>query len=667
MNENKFLHCLRAQIYPDRYVDERIKSIKNWCLTYGFKNVILFFNGEEYCVGHITKEQLKPWLEVIKRAKKEFAKAGISTSLNPWFELGHIDRGRTLQEGQHFQTMVDRNGKQCALTACPLDKEWKEYYLDLMAYYVKETEPEVLWIEDDFRLHNHEPLDWGGCWCPHHMEAYNKKLGKNETREEFVKALESEEPTPERKAWLDVSWETMDGLAKEIQERVIALGIKTKVGLMSSTPWMHAMEARDWHQIHVDLSSEGTLIDRIHLPAYREMGAKAYYFDFNRISMVNRSFIGDDCEQYPELENSSYSDFVKDPKFVTFQVEGALPLGLKGMTYNIFQCGGDGAQKELGYGKAIKKIDAYLNEVTKLDLKPSEMRGLVFPLDEKTVYNRHPKNGFMDLIPDDFDPVGFFSSMGYSYRVSKEKEFKGERVVLCGQNTRNFSDEQLKNLFENNFVFIDGGAALVLKEKGLLSLIDAKDATLRGALHKYDCFEMLENGAALKGMHNYRSSSQRRCGNYVKIEYDNGVRVLSGLYDPFMKRTGNGFAYSSGYCVYPYELKDPSQTDFFVTLRRHLLEMGLLGESPKPLAYSHNDAVYTYLYEQEGRFVLLIVNANYNDFYSIDLTLENVPFSSIKSIEKNGTIKLVRYSQKGPRVRIKKKLPYLSSVAFILD
>ena len=665
MKKVTFHHCLRAQIYPDQYAEERIKSIKDWCVKYRFDNVILFFNGEEYNVGHISKEQLKPWLEVIKKAKKEFAEMGISTSLNPWFELGHIDRGRTLQEGQHFQTMVDRNGKQCALTACPLDNEWKKYYLDLMAYYVKETEPEVLWIEDDFRLHNHEPLDWGGCWCPHHMEAYSKKLGKNETREEFVKALESKEPTSERKAWLDVSWETMDGLAKEIRDKVVSLGVKTKIGLMSSTPWMHAMEARDWHKLHVDLSSEGTLIDRLHLPAYREAGAKEYYFDFNRISMVNRSFIGDDCEQYPELENSSYSDFVKDPKFVAFQVESALPIGLDGMTYNIFQCAGNGAQKELGYGKEIKKIDKYLSMVKGLHLLPSRMRGLVFPLDEKTVYRRHPENGFMDLIPDDFDAVGFLSSLGYSYRVSKKKEFVGERIVLCGQNARNFTDDELEKLFEDNFVFVDGGAALVLKERGLSHLIAAKDVTYRGMLHNYDCFEMLEKGT-LNGMHNYRSSSQRRCGNYVKIEYEKNVKILTGLYDPFLKRTGNGFAVGKNFCVYPYMLKDPSQTDFFVTLRRYLLEKGLLKRSEKPLAYSLCDAVYTYLYEQDEHFVLMVVNANYNDFASIELELENVPFSSIESLEKNGQIKNVPYSKKGNKVRIKKKLPYLSTATFLL-
>lgn len=32
--------------------------------------------------------------------ESEFAKVGIAASLSPWFELGHIDRGRSLQEGR---------------------------------------------------------------------------------------------------------------------------------------------------------------------------------------------------------------------------------------------------------------------------------------------------------------------------------------------------------------------------------------------------------------------------------------------------------------------------------------------------------------------------------------------------------------------------------------
>ena len=46
MKTTSFLHCLRAQIYPDEYADERIHSITQFCLRYGIQNVILIFNGE---------------------------------------------------------------------------------------------------------------------------------------------------------------------------------------------------------------------------------------------------------------------------------------------------------------------------------------------------------------------------------------------------------------------------------------------------------------------------------------------------------------------------------------------------------------------------------------------------------------------------------------------
>lgn len=667
LHEKKpFLHCLRAQIYPDQYAEERIAQTASWCEKYGIQNVILFFNGEEYNVGHITKEQLLPWLEVIKKAKKEFAKKGISTSLNPWFELGHIDRGRTLQPGQHFQTMVDRFGNTCTLVACPLDEEWRSYYLNLMAFYVQEVEPEVLWIEDDFRLHNHDPLSWGGCWCPHHMEAFAKALGKKETREEFVSHLEEKDPSPERKVWLDVSWETMDGLAKDIAKTVKGLHISTSIGLMSSTSFQHAMEARNWVQLHEDLCYDGHKIDRLHLPAYREMGAKSYYFDFNRITMVNRAFLGDDCDIYPELENSSYSDFVKDPKFLSFQLEGALPVGIQGMTYNIFQCAGNGCQEELGYGSIIQGLDSYLNAVHDLDLKPSKMRGIVFPIDEKTVYHRK-KQGFLNLIPDDFDAIGYLSSLGYSYVCSKEKKFENQVVALINQNVYNFSDEELRDLFAHNFIYLDGGAVLALQDRGLLSLIHGKEATFRGQAHRYDCFEMLEQGT-LHGMHHYRASSQRRAGDYVKIEYEDGIQIPTGLYDPWMKRTGNGIAIGTNFFVYPYVLKGTESTDYFVELRRKMMEQHFLSHVSTPLAYAHHDAVYPYLYAQnEHTYALFLVNANYNDFPSLTISLKEISPKKVAILDHDGSWREAHYELEGETLHLHEKLGYLSTLTLLLE
>ena len=667
MLDNKpFLHCLRAQIYPDEYASERIRSIKDFCVSFGIQNVILIFNGEEHNVGHIKDEELGPWIKVMKEAKKEFVKANITVSLNPWMEMGHLDRGRTLQDGQDFVTMVDRFGTKSNLVACPLCEEWEKYYLHQLDYYVREIQPDVLWIEDDFRFHNHPPLDWGGCFCSLHVREFAKRLGKEETREEFVSNISRKEPSKERKVWLDASWEIIDSLAKEIGKTVAKANPFTHVGLMSSTPWHHAMEARDWKKLHEDLSSDGIMIDRIHLPAYREMGSKSYYFDFNRISMVNRSFIGDDCLIYPELENSSFSLFVKDRKFVLFQLESALPLGLSGMTYNIFAHVGNGVQEEFGYGQVIKEVSPYLNGVKKFQLLPSEMRGLLFPLDEKTVYNSH-EEGFLNLVPKDFDAVGYFSSMGFSYRISKEKRFHDEVLILSGQNAWNFSKDELVLLFQDNFVFLDGVAASILQERGLLNLIHAKKVSFHGECHDYDTFEMYEGKETIDGMHHYKATSQRRNGNYYSIEYEKDVDIISGLYDPRMNRTGEGVALRKNFMVYPYSIEGMDNTAFFMPMRRFILEKYLLPKIQKPFAKTEEDGVYAYLYEQEDRFVLFMTNANYCGYANLSFELYNFAPKSIKALLKTGDMVNVSYKKEGKRYVLHLPLEYLSTATLLLE
>lgn len=95
--QKRFLNCLRIQVVPGYYEEQRIRSIVDFCKKYAFDNVMLFINSEEYCVGHMTKEEAKPWLQTMKRVKAALAEEQISVSLNPWIEMGHLDRGRKLR------------------------------------------------------------------------------------------------------------------------------------------------------------------------------------------------------------------------------------------------------------------------------------------------------------------------------------------------------------------------------------------------------------------------------------------------------------------------------------------------------------------------------------------------------------------------------------------
>ena len=136
--KKEFLHCLRIQFPPAHYEDSRIAEVVDFCVKYGFKNVMLFINAEEYNVGHMTVEETKPWLATMKKAKAALVEKGISVSLNPWIELGHLDRCRPLKKGQNFVTMVDYDGNQATMVACPLCENWKKYFLSYYQYIIQE-------------------------------------------------------------------------------------------------------------------------------------------------------------------------------------------------------------------------------------------------------------------------------------------------------------------------------------------------------------------------------------------------------------------------------------------------------------------------------------------------------------------------------------------------
>ena len=236
------------------------------------------------------------------------------------------------------------------MVACPLCSNWKKYYLVFYKFIIKEIEPDTVWIEDNFRLHNHGDLKYGGCFCHLHMQNFNQKLKSHYSREEFTDRLFRSTPDLKvRKAWLDANRECMTSLANDIGQAVMSLGFKTKVGLMSSMHQNHALEGRDWQGIHKGLACGGEMINRLHLPCYSEVSAKTYYYEFNRIPYVCRALLPNKTTICPELENASFSSFAKDARFLRFQIESAIPLCINGMTYDIYDFVGNGIVHELKF------------------------------------------------------------------------------------------------------------------------------------------------------------------------------------------------------------------------------------------------------------------------------------------------------------------------------
>ena len=74
--------------------------------------------------------------------------------------IGHNDEW---QQVRNYPKMVGANGKTASAVACPRSETFKDCMSGLFAKYAK-LGPSVIWVDDDFRMPHHPPVDFG-CFC----------------------------------------------------------------------------------------------------------------------------------------------------------------------------------------------------------------------------------------------------------------------------------------------------------------------------------------------------------------------------------------------------------------------------------------------------------------------------------------------------------------------
>ncbi len=489
--------------------------------------VCVFANVQELNTGHMTYEEQDVWLKLMEDLRGKLKPLKITLSVNQWHSIMHADLGKTLPASQPFRPMVDPCGNEAGLCVCPLCEEWQRYIGGLYARYAR-LDASILWVEDDFRLHNHDPLIWGGCFCGEHMRLYGEQAGKELTREEFVAGvLRPGPPHPYRKIWLDVARETMLSAARAIAEAVRAVNPTVKIGLMSSVPQVHAAEGRDWPSLLRTLAAGQPPVSRVHLPAYQEMAPGAYLVRFNMVSMLCASLLPEETEVYPELENYPYSLLSKSRRFTRFQLISALPMKLKGMTIDLYDLNGNGIVPEDGYEGMLREIKPFLNRMQVSGAfrgKRLGVRVLVSPDSSYTLHTAHGE-AMEELYPRDAFFGGLLPALGIPFSYVSSPDLTGETVAVSGQVLRNFSREEITRLLADNVTLLSGDAAETLVEMGLGALAGIRSLRwMRQNGGEYTYEEALP-GLVFRGRERARASAVISASDAADIRYDSEARI----------------------------------------------------------------------------------------------------------------------------------------------
>ena len=651
----KFIYSLRLTIQPGHHEESSLADLKAFCIDARIDDVMFFINGEELNQGHQTLEEIQPWLDLIARGRDMLQPLGITTSINPWPTLLHGDRGRQLRPSQHFDLMVDPYGRQATAVACPLCPEWRSYLASVYALYAS-AKPEFVWVEDDFRLHNHAPLQWGGCFCERHMAEYARRAGQALSREDFLAGLlQPGKPHPYRRIWLETSRDTMVENARIIGQAVRAVSPHTRVGLMSSVPSVHAAEGRDWHGILNGLAAGRAPVIRPHLPSYTEVSPQSYALGFAAVSSLTCAVIPPQTEIYPELENFPHSRFAKSKTFTQFQIESALALGAEGITLNLYDMMGNGILPGEGYQTILAANKDYLDAVTRLNLKQAPRAGVKVLVSPKHAWHMHLDggSGMNRLYPSEVFWAQLLSALGIACTYCLDDQISGQVVALTGQILRALDRTGIESLFQKNTILLDGDAAMTLLDLGLGDLAGIKAAGWRQADEGCLAYEQATAGQRYCNLQGARISAQSNVGDYLQIDYQDAADIESIVYDAYGRETGPGLAtFHNRVLVLPYgRFAAQGIHGHLNPVRQEMMQAVIQRLAPaggRPACVADEPFVQVHDFQTESSRYLMLVNSSHDPVERVRIRLGD-PLSGRPGDQTDLTV-----TEKQDQVRIKR-------------
>lgn len=564
---SEFRYILRYLIDPSFESEARIADLLQICREGRIEEVMLLIAAEELHPGHINDEELKTYLDMAVKLKAALDAEGIALSLNPWTTLGQVPRGRRLREGQHFRLMVGETGQTNNLVACPLCTEWQQYLARTFAHMAEVLQPVAIWIEDDWRLHNHGPeLGWGGCFCEEHLKRFSEKVGQPVTREQLIETiLQPGKPHPWRALWLEIGRDSVLEPMRVIRKAIQTASPGTRIALMSSRPDIHSIEGRDWPALQEAIGREPTFLLRPHMEPYTEERA------LRTTASVARHTIA--CLEgpigiYPELENSPRCGiYSKSQRHTIWQMLEAACFGSPGITINHYDNMGNGSALDPDFAAALAKPKAILGAIAALGIDDRKAEGLQIlfspriashvelpPPPAGTVRGKvdgaalslqmqqNPSGGGSDgfagslqsLVHPSVVWAETCSILGIAHRLTPSPDPNAAPILVSGQTLRALSEDQIQHLLSGVLV-LDAKSLEVLFQRGFGQDVGITGLQWRKQTESVYSYESIrEDDPTVYGVTNPRLCAQRCAAALLQPTFssDAPVKVLSDIRTP---------------------------------------------------------------------------------------------------------------------------------------
>lgn len=453
---------LRYQIAPEHDVEKVTTELAAFCRKHEIEEVVLFYGAEMFNSGLLSSADEDRWFDTIRRSTEILHTAGIGYSLNPWMTVLHTDRGRSMPADRSFAPMVSPAGETATAVASFADPAWREYIAHQYGRFA-ELGFRVVWVEDDYRYHNHAPLTWGGGFEPEMITRFSEKIGKTVSREDVVEALlKPGDPHPWRAVWME-TWrechlEVAGIIARAVAEHAPNAAI---VGLMSSHPSAHSIEGRDWRRLFDAFTVNGGFAHRPHFAGYSEAVPRGRAHSFMMLDL-QRQYWADHIEVAPEIENFPFTAWNKSDTQTWSEMTLSRFFGADAMFLDLMPFSNTQEFDQRGIGELLDASRSALDWIGERFDRAFTTRGIGLPWREDAAERVHTSHGTAvdELSVHPFDP----GHLLLPYGIPVTSDISPVNAVF-GRMAWVHNNAALETMLAGGLI-LDGEAAAILCERG---------------------------------------------------------------------------------------------------------------------------------------------------------------------------------------------------------
>lgn len=511
------------------------------CLKTGAKRVFLFAPLDNICRTPVEvrksiggEETLKPfphqescdtpslelyeiWADLFHQRRRLFAAHGVEADFWIGETIGH--GGGIAVEQSRFSPIVGPNGGLASGSSCPLDPAFLSYMESVFTILARKR-PGIILLDDDFRLHYHNPLAPTGCFCDRHIAEFNRRYGQTLTREEIASAVYAEQPNEIRSLWYDVTGDSLISMAKVIEKAVHRVSPDTRIGLATAmTHW--SSEGVDMAELLRAFAGSTRPFIRTYGSPYRNEKSLSHIGRITEFSQAQRAWLS---QKLPEAEIVAEGDTYPHTRYCCpVQMMHSYELGLYCLDFPEvlrypFPFSAPAAH-ETGYiDKAEEQRERYavLRELFDGSTEFSGITPLWLPNCIRTEPVETDAAPVKQTWPDEPGALYFLSKMGVPLAHFSEDT----PVFAAGPFVSALSDAEIEGML-NRGLILDAPAAKILNSRGFDIGLQITGITDEPAFERYT--------DVLCGSHQNETIWLLSAGKglFYRAEATAGARILS--------------------------------------------------------------------------------------------------------------------------------------------